>query len=174
MIVDRPDSHFIFVVPLEHVEYRYNYINLRGTPLTNRQYLDHWGKWLVFGLREELEELARRLDPFVEQRKVPAVKYDRQLISEFRLNRCVMCVYCHDEVKDEVWEILASLGVQDKAWMFERETLEKWLPGGPNLERWIQGRGLSPEKADRVRADAREKFKKMFADETAIFTGIYQ
>jgi len=174
MIVDRPDSHFIFVVPLEHVEYRYNYINLRGNPLTNKQYLDHWGKWLVFGLREELEELARKLDPYVEQRKVPAVKYDRQLIAEFRLNRCVMCVYCHDELKDEVWEILASLGVKDKAWMFERETLEKWLPGGVNLERWIQGRGLLQEQADRVRTDAREKFKKMFADENAIFTGIYQ
>ncbi|MCK9988622.1 MAG: hypothetical protein AzoDbin1_05094 [Azoarcus sp.] len=174
MIVDRPESHFIFVVPLDHVEYRYNYINLRGEPLTNKQYLEHWGKWLVFGLREEVEELARKLDPYVEEKKVPAVKYDRKLITEFQLNRCVMCVYCHDETKDEVWEILAALGVKDKAWMYERETLEKWLPGGVNLEKWIQGRGLDHEQAERVRADARAKFTKMFADKNEIFTGVYQ
>jgi hypothetical protein len=174
MIVDRPESHFIFVVPLDHVEYRYNYITLRGEPLTNKQYLEHWGKWLVFGLREEVEELARKLDPYVEEKKIPAVKYDRKLITEFQLNRCVMCVYCHDETKEEVWKILTALGVKDKAWMYERETLEKWLPGGVNLEKWIQGRGLDHEHAERVRADARAKFKKMFADENEIFTGIYQ
>jgi hypothetical protein len=174
MIVDRPESHFIFVVPLDHIEYRYNYINLRGDPLTNKQYLDHWGKWLVFGQPEEVGELARKLDPFVEEKKVPAAKYDRKLITEFQLNRCVMCVYCHDEAREEVWEILSSLGVKDKAWMFERETLEKWLPGGVNLEKWIQGRELSPEQAERVRADASARFRKMFADEQAIFTGVYQ
>jgi hypothetical protein len=157
MIVDRPESHFIFVVPLDHI-----------------QYLDHWGKWLVFGQPEEVGELARKLDPFVEEKKVPAAKYDRKLITEFQLNRCVMCVYCHDEAREEVWEILSSLGVKDKAWMFERETLEKWLPGGVNLEKWIQGRELSPEQAERVRADASARFRKMFADEQAIFTGVYQ
>ena len=174
MIVDRPESHFIFVVPLEHIEYRYNYINLCGEPLTNKQYLDHWGKWLVFGQPEEVSELARKLDPFVEEKKVPAAKYDRKLITEFQLNRCVMCVYCHEEAKEEVWEILSSLGVKDKAWMFERETLEKWLPGGVNLEKWIQGRDLSPDQAERVRADADARFKKMFADDDAIFTGVHQ
>lgn len=174
MIVDRPESHFIFVVPLDHVEYRYNYINLRGEPLTNRQYLDHWGKWLVFGHPEEVGELARKLDPFVEEKRVPAAKYDRKLITEFELNRCVMCVYCHEEAKEEVWEILASLGVKDKAWMFERETLEKWLPGGVNLEKWIQGRGLDAAQAERVRADASKRFRKMFADDSAIFCGVLQ
>ena len=58
--------------------------------------------------------------------------------------------------------------------MYERGTLEKWLPGGVNLEKWIQGRGLDQEQAERVRADARAKFKKMFADENEIFTGVYQ
>ena len=174
MIVDRPGSHFIFVVPFDHVHYRYNYINLHGVSLTNKEYLEHWGKWLIFGQREEVEDLAKRLDPFVEERKVPAVKFDRKLISEFQLNRCVMCVYCHDALKEEVWTILAALGVKDKAWMFERETLEKWLPGGVNLEKWIQGRNMDAEQAAKVRQGAEEKFRKMFADENAIFTGIEQ
>ena len=174
MIIDRPESHFIFVVPSDHVEYRYNYINLQGVPLTNKQYLEHWGKWLVFGNREEVEDLAKKLDPYVEEHRVPAVKYDRKLITEFQLNRCVMCVYCHDQQRDDVWEVLAVLGVKDKAWMFERETLEKWMPGGVNLEKWIQGRNMDPDQAERVRDGARERFRKMFADDDAIFTGVDQ
>ncbi|MCX7170102.1 MAG: hypothetical protein NTY41_07335 [Proteobacteria bacterium] len=174
MIVDRPGSHFIFVLPFDHVHRGYNYINLNGVPLTNKEYLENWGKWLVFGQREEMEELARKLDPFVEDRKVPGVKYDRKLITEFQLNRCVMCVYCHTERREDVWTVLSSLGVKDKAWMFERETLDKWLPGGVNLEKWIQGRNMDPEQAERVRIGAKEKFRQMFENEEAIFTGIDQ
>ena len=174
MIVDRPDSHFIFVVPFDHVYRGYNYINFNGIPLTNKEYLKYWGKWLVFGQRDEMEELSRKLDPFVEDKKIPAVKYDRKRIAEFQLNCCVMCIYCHAELKEDVWAILSSLGVKDKAWMFEYETIEKWLPGGANLEKWIQGRGMNPEQAERTRIGAQEKFRIMFEDENAIFTGIEQ
>lgn len=174
MIIDRPSSHFVFVVPEDHVYRRYNYINLNGSPLTNKAYLDAWGKWLVFGSAELLGDLAQRLDPFVEGKEVPAAKYDRQRIDEFGLDRCVMCVYCHVEQRDRVWEILQSLGVQDKAWAFERETLERWLPGGANLERWIQGRNLNEQQADVVRRQAEAKFKQMFGNENAIFTGVEQ
>lgn len=174
MIVDRPGSHFIFVVPFDHVYRGYSYIQLNNVPLTNKQYLANWGKWLVFGRREEMEELAKKLDPFVEARKIPAVKYDRELITEFQLNRCVMCVYCHNDLREEVWAVLASLGVKDKAWMFERETVEKWLPGGVNLERWIQGRNLDAAQAESVRRAAEEKFRNLFEDENAVFTGIEQ
>ena len=174
MIVDRPSSHFVFVVAAAHVYERYNYINYQGQPLTNKQYLDFWGKWLIFGQRDELDDLATRLDPFVEARQVPAAKLDRKRIDEFGLNACVMCVYCHFHDREAVWAILAELGVRDKAWMFERETLEKWMPGGVNLEKWIQGRSMDAEQAERVRDGARDRFKKMFADEDAIFTGVDQ
>lgn len=174
MIVDRPSSHFVFVVPEDHVYRRYNYINHDGKPLTNKEYLDSWGKWLVFGSAEYLGDLAQRLDPFVEAKEVPAAKYDRQPIDEFGLNRCVMCVFCHVAQRDRVWEILQSLAVQDKAWAFEQETLEHWLPGGVNLERWIQGCNLNEQQADVVRRQAEAKFKQMFGNENAIFAGVEQ
>lgn len=174
MIIDRPGSHFVFVLPAAHLRERYNYINFRGQPLTNRQYLDFWGKWLIFGHRDQLDDLAARLDPFVEAHQVPAAKLDRKLIDEFGLDRCVMCVYCHFEDRDSVWAILAGLGVSDKAWMFERETMEKWLPGGVNLERWISGRGLDAKQADEVRKSADARFKQWFSCDDAIFTGIEQ
>ena len=174
MIVDRPSSHFIFVVPEDHVYRRYNYINLNGKPLTNKEYLESWGKWLVFGDVKELTDLARRLDPFVEAREVPAVKFDRERIEQLGLDCCVMCVYCHFEQREAVWKVLQSLGVENKAWAYERETLEYWLPGGTILERWIEGHHLSPQQADVVRRGAEAKFKQLFGNEDAIFTGIEQ
>lgn len=174
MIIDRPSSHFVFVVPSDHVNHRYNYINHDGRPLSNKEYLDCWGKWLVFGSAEKLDDLARRLDPFVERREVPAAKFDRQRIEEFGLDRCVMCVYCHVDTREDVWAVLVSLGVKDRAWAFERETMERWLPGGANLERWIEGCNLNPQQADAVRRSAEAKFKQLFADENAIFAGIQQ
>lgn len=174
MIVDRPISHFIFVLPFDHVHGRYNYIAFNGRPLTNKQYLESWGKWLVFGGRPYLDELAQKLDPHVEAREIAGVKYDRRRIEEFQLDCCVMCVYCHFEVRDRVWGILASHGVRDKAWMFERETLEKWLPGGVNLEKWITGRNLDAVQAELVRKDAERTFQDLFGNEDAIFTGIEQ
>ena len=49
MIVDRPGSHFIFIVPRNHVYNDYNYIRYDGKPLTNKEYLQYWGKWVFIG-----------------------------------------------------------------------------------------------------------------------------
>jgi hypothetical protein len=174
MIVDREGSHFIFVVPRRHYHGIYNYINYKGKDLTNQEYLDHWGKWIILGPREELDKLAKKIDPYVEETRVPAAKYDRNTIDAFKLGDCVMCVYCDERQREDVWEVLASLGVEEKMWVFERETVERWLPGGRLLERWIEGKGLDPEKAEQVRAGAREKFRKMFEDPDAIFRGVDQ
>lgn len=174
MIVDRPGSHFIFVVHWDHIYRHYNYINYKGKELTNNEYLEYWGKWIVFGTRECLDELAGKLDPFIESKTIPAAKYDRAVIPEFELHTCVMCVYCDVRQRDEVWEVLSSLGVEDRAWVSERETMERWLPGGYLLEKWIKGKGLSPEQAEKVRESSREKFRKMFENEHALFRGIDQ
>lgn len=174
MIIDRPESHFVFVLPKDYVYGSYNYINYKGQELTNKEYLKHWGKWIVLGPKEELAELAQKLDPFVEEKIIPGVKFDREEISEFKLGRCVLCVYCDVRQRDEVWDVLASHGVEDKAWVFERETVGRWMPGGHLLETWIAGRGLSEEAAEKVRESAKEKFKRLFEDEHAVFRGIDQ
>ena len=174
MIVDRPESHFIFILHSDNVYRGYNYINYKGKELTNKEYLESWGKWVFFGTVEELDALAKKIDPFVEQKVIPAAKYDREEIREFQLGECVMCVYCDVRQRDEIWHVLASLGVEDKIWVFEKETMERWLPGGHLLEKWIEGKNLGPAQADKVRADAKKTFEKMFEDENAIFTGVTQ
>ncbi|MCK5836255.1 MAG: hypothetical protein KAH09_03225 [Desulfobacula sp.] len=174
MIIDRPESHFIFIFPPEHVYERYNYINYKGKPLANKDYLEHWGKWLVFGSKEELDLLAQKISPRVDSHEIPAVKYDREIIDAFGIGECVMCVYCDVRQRDDVWEILHSLDVEDKAWGYERETMEKWLPGGLLLEKWIASHDLTQEQADSVREGSKLRFKDMFEDETAIFKGVEQ
>ena len=174
MIINRPGSHFIFILHSDCVNRNYNYINYNGKELTNKEYLKHWGKWVFTGSKEELNELAKRLDPYVEKKIIPAAKYDQEIIPEFNIGECVMCIFCDVRQRDEVWEVLESLSVKDKAWVYEKETMERWLPGGHLLETWIKNRGFSPEEAERVREDAKEKFKKMFEDDEAIFRGIDQ
>ena len=174
MIVDRPGSHFIFVVPKAHVYHGYNYIRHDGKPLTNKEYLQYWGKWVFFGDAERLADMARRVDPFVEEKAIPAAKYDREIIDAFQLGECVMCVYCDFRQRDDVWAILTEIGVTDKMWVFEKETMQRWMPGGHLLEKWIEGRQLGPEAAERVREDAKHTFERMFADEDAEFKGVMQ
>jgi len=190
VIVDRPGAHFIFVYH-PAVFYGYNYIAYQGSPLTNGEFLAHWGKWIVLGSREKLDELARRLDPFVERGEIPCVKYDRhppqeidlevkkKLRSRFVdagqdmavLKECVMCVFCDDRQREEVWRILAGLGVELKAWFYERETIELWLPGGVLLERWIAGNCAGEAEAERVRRESRERFGEIFRNENAFYRG---
>jgi hypothetical protein len=174
MIIDRPESHFIFVLPKDHVYFGYNYINYKGTPLTNKEYLQYWGKWIVLESREALDEFARKMDPLVEKREIPGVKYDRERIEEFRLGECVMCVYCDARQREDVWKLLEEMGVKEKAWVYEKETMERWLPGGHLLEKWIKGQNVDEAEADKIREGAKEKFRKMFEDEDAIFKGIQQ
>lgn len=174
MIIDREGSHFIFIVAVDHLYKDYNYINYKGKELTNKEYLKYWGKWIILESRDKMDELSKKLDPFVENKSIPAIKYDRKPIPEFQLEKCVMCVYCDVRQREEVWRILESVGVGDKAWVFEKETVEKWLPGGYLLEKWIKSKGFNPEKAEKVRKSSREKFRKMFEDEHAFFKGIDQ
>ena len=174
MIVDRPGSHFIFIVSRDHVYNDYNYIRYEGKPLTNKEYLQYWGKWVFFGGRDTLRQFAEKLDPLVEEKTIPAAKYDREVIDAFELGECVMCIYCDFRQRDDVWQALESIGVTDKMWVFEKETMERWLPGGYLLEKWIQGRDLTSEQADAVRADAKRTFEQMFADENAEFKGVMQ
>lgn len=177
VIIDQPESHFIFIFSKNYVYGKQHYISYEGKPLTNKEYLKHWGKWVILNTREHLDALAQKLDLYVEKGLIPCIKYDRKPIEEFKhllLTECVMCVYCDDRQKEEVWQILVSAGVNNKAWVYEHETMQKWLPGGLLLENWIQAKKMEDEAAKKVRNKAKEYFEKLFADENSIFLGVDQ
>ncbi len=153
MIIDDPRSKFIFLYhPL--VLMGRSYTVYQSKDMTNGEVLEYWGKWLVLGEKDKLDELAEKLDPQVENKEIPCIKYDRTPPLNLGVEECVMMVYCDRRNRDEVWKILAGFGIKMKAWVTERETMEMWLPGGLLLERWMASQDYDEATRDAVREDA--------------------
>jgi hypothetical protein len=153
MIIDDPRSKFVFIYhPL--VLMGRSYTVYQGNEMTNGDVLEYWGKWLVLGERPWLDELAEKLDPYVERKEIPVIKYDRLPPVNLGLEECVMMVYCDRRNRDEVWKILTQFGIKMKAWVTEKETMEMWLPGGMLLERWLASEGYDEATREAVREDA--------------------
>lgn len=153
MIIDDPRSKFIFLYhPL--VLMGRSYTVYQGKDMTNGEVLEYWGKWLVLGEKDKLDYLAEKLDPQVENKEIPCIKYDRTPPLNLGVEECVMMVYCDRRNRDEVWKILAGFGIKMKAWVTERETMEMWLPGGLLLERWMASQDYDEATRDAVREDA--------------------
>jgi hypothetical protein len=169
MIVDDPGSHFIFVYHPKVYEGK-KYTVRQGRELTNGEVLKFWGKWLVFGLRSRLDELARALDPYVEAEEIPVIKYDRVPSRNLGIGECVFMVYCDFRDRDEVWKILAEHGVKLKAWVTERETMELWQPGGALLERWLESQNLNKVTKFLIREDAGERLRYIYEHPDEIFS----
>ena len=170
MIQDDPRVHFICIFSKETLEGDdpAAYIRYKGKRLTNKEYLEHWGKLVALGTSQQMQELALKLDPYVEQGIIPCCKYDRAPLKEFGMTECVMCVFCDDRQKDEIWQILADLGLKMRAFFYEREIIDKWRPGGLFLERWIAARGLTGPAAELVREDAALRMEQRYGDEDAL------
>lgn len=169
MIIDDPRSHFIFVYhPFVLMGRKYTVYN--GKPLTNSEILQYWGKWIVLGERERLDSLAEALDPYVEEKKIPCIKYDRNPSTNLGIEECVMMVYCDRRQRDMVWEILKSHGVRLKAWVTEKETMDLWMPGGPLLEKWMESKGFDETTKEAIREDAGNRLSYIEENPDEIFT----
>jgi hypothetical protein len=170
MILDVPDSHFIFVYhPFVLMGRRYT--RYKGRELTNAEVLAYWGKWIVLGDKARLDELAEKLDPYVEDKIIPCIKYDRKPSSNLGIAECVFMVYCDRRERDKVWEILSRFGVKLKAWVTEKETMELWMPGKPLLERWMESKEYDDDAKERIRKDAKERMSRVFDHPDEVFTG---
>jgi len=165
MIIDRPGTQYIFIYAREGLNNpsdRASYIAYRNKRLTNKEYLEHWGKWVHLDDKEKIHEIARKLDTYVEEGNIPCIKFDRDPQKWAAMDQCVLCVYCDDRQRDEVWQILSSVGVKTKAWSYDRDVLAKWMPGGQYMERWITANGLTEEEANQAREESRRRFQKAF------------
>ena len=99
-------------------------------PDDEREYMEHWGKWLIFGKLEYLESLAQQLDEYINKGLIDSAKYNRKP-SPVGRGDCVMCIYCDDRDKDRVWSIiLSTLGIAKQLWEYDAQTHHDWQPGG--------------------------------------------
>ena len=170
MIIDQPQTHFIFGYHPQIYE-GYSYIAYKKKPLTNQGYLDYWGKWILFGPRNKLDKIGKSLDPHVDSGIIPCFKYDRKPLVNLGMEECVMSIYCDVRDREQVWEKIAGTGERLKAWIFDRETVQMWLPGGRLLEQWIRSEKISQEEAEEVREDSRQRFSKIFDFPDRTFEG---
>jgi hypothetical protein len=170
MIVDQPRAHFIFGYHPD-VYKGYQYVAYQGKTLTNKEYLEHWGKWIVLGPKSKHDNLAKKLDTYVESGLIACFKYDRQPLTHLGLHECIMSVFCDDRNRDRVWTILAEQGERLKAWIHDRETVNMWLPGGRLLENWIRSENMDEFEAEGVRADSRNKFSRILDHPDKPFAG---
>ena len=170
MIVDQPRSYYVFVYN-SHIYEGYNYVVYRGKHLTNKEYLEHWGKWLVDGSRRKFDELAGRLDSYVEAGDIACIKYERKPRTDLGKVQCTMCIYCDERCRDNVLQIIAGKGEKPRAWRYDRETIDKWLPGGELLEKWIQLEKLSHVEANQIREESRKKFSVILNNPDKHFAG---
>ena len=176
MIIDEPQAQFVMLFSSK--TYYGNdpgaYIKYKGKRLTNKEYLEHWGKWIILGEKKYFEELAAMLDPYVELGIIPCCKYDRFPLGEFSMTECVMYVFCDDREKEKISQILSSHGATTRAWVPERDAIKGWGPGGVFLERWIEARGYEGEVAEAIREDARLMIEATYGNEDAECFGWYQ
>jgi len=128
MIVDSPSNHYwVHIVPSKE----------RPLKLSEEEYLEHYGKWLIFGPKEYVENLAIQIDPLVEGGEIDHAKYCKSEpgFDPFPKRKgYVLCVYCDDGEKDRVRKLLEKLGVKDMEWKYDRQTIEDWQPGGKLFE----------------------------------------
>ena len=165
MIIDKPDLQYIYIFSkkcFDSPSDPASYLTYQDRRLTNKEYLEHWGKWVFLAEREQLDELARKFDPYVEVGTLPCIKYDHAPQQWAGKEQCGMCVYCDDRQREEVWQLISSFGVSEKRWVYERDLIEKWLPGGEHLERWITVHGLTDEEAEKLREEAHHKYQAAF------------
>ena len=168
MIVDDGHSPFIYVARSDFLySGAKSYLTYEGRLLTNKEYLEHWGKWIHLDERPQLDKLANRLNPYVERKAIPIIKYDRSPPQNLGGTVCAMLVFSDDRQREEVWEILTGMGITLKAWMYDRQTMEMWMPGGVLLENWISEQGFDEEKAEEIREDARHRFAETFGEDDA-------
>jgi hypothetical protein len=73
-----------------------------------------------------------------------------------------MCVACDDRDKEDVWEILARCGVTLKMFVYDRQVVEMWQPGGVMMEKWLEAFNVDPEsaEAEEIRKNTQEHYEK--------------
>lgn len=123
MIIDKPDEYWVWL------ERQGSLPGVYYCPKNKKEYLEHWGKWLVFDSADAIRDLAGKIDKHVDAGEIDSAKFNREP-SEYGRGDCVMCIYCDDRDKERVWAILRSLGISKRIWKYDQQTHEDWKPGG--------------------------------------------
>lgn len=124
MIITHADPYWIWILPS----------NRRPSTYASREeMLEHNGKWVVTGSKNYIQDLAFRIDAVVEEGKIDVAKFTKKYPATDPLPHVkdyAMCVYSDSRAKDKTAAVLHSLGITELRWVYDRESIEDWSPGG--------------------------------------------
>lgn len=88
------------------------------------------GKWIIRGTKEEIEEIAKRLEPLIESGDIEAAKYTKKDPAHDPypdIKTYALCVYCREKERARVKVALCGLGANAGAmeWKYNIQTLEE-------------------------------------------------
>jgi len=108
-----------------------------------QEYLEHCGKWLIYGEKRVIDSMVPRVRELVGSDNILQAKYSRgpalEVPEGFVKGRDhVMIVYSDDRKNNAVKEVLErELKVKKMFWKYDRETLMEMHEGGKELPEHI-------------------------------------
>lgn len=143
MIIDDPRLPWIWVRRRSELD-RFDGVSLSEWI----DFTEHGGAWVIMAPREQLDQLAIKLDPYIERNEIPDVKYAKRSGAYGPLP--AMKVFCYESDKERVWNILVNLGITQKRWLTEKETLMGFAPGGRHYIEIHGGEHVETKVGDRT------------------------
>ena len=82
-------------------------------PINRELWLDHGGKWLIFGRKKKMMELAHKLEPFIDSGDIESAKC-------WNGDPSAINVYSLDRNREKVKKILEKLGTRKRiVWEYD-------------------------------------------------------
>lgn len=96
------------------------------------EYLEHNGKWIVYGKKEAIEDLGRMMIGLVGKHGIIQANFTKnpalRVPEGFSHGKDhALIVYCDDRKRENVKNRLNRLGIGNMLWEYERETIEEVL-----------------------------------------------
>ena len=72
MIVDDPNEYWVWLIRSSSFQ------GALYCPDNGKEYIEHWGKWLVFDSANSVRSLAEKLDEYVDRGEIDSAKFNRE------------------------------------------------------------------------------------------------
>jgi hypothetical protein len=124
---------FVYISPVEET---FSYTS-------DLEYLRHFGKWLIYGYKESIEEMGLKMKGLVGKRNILEAKFTKrpatQVPKGYVLGRYhALIVYCDDRKRNKTRKVLEKeLGVKEMNWKYDRETWRESLEKGEKIPEGI-------------------------------------
>ena len=113
-----------------------------GEVKLSEDFLDHHGKWLIYGSKKFIENSAQKLLPIIGKCGIEQIKYSKSSAMKvpegYSPEDHVLVVFCDDRDKTRVRKVLEKrVKGGEFFWKYNRETLREFIEKGGKVEEEI-------------------------------------